>query len=290
MSITLPDFEYFKPKTLNQAVELLDRYGEEARVLAGGTDLIVSMRDRVLTPRYLIDIKDIEELRRCSYHKGEGLTIGSTATLNEVAEQKAVKERYHALHDALKDMCDELLRNRATLVGNICNASPAADCAPPLMVLDATVEAASVEGRRTIEINNFFAGVKKTSLKPNELVTVVHVPELPEEARSRYVRGKRTSEDLALVGVAALVANVLEPAKRIIRLAFSSVGPTPIRALEVDEVFKKDQPLSELTEEALSAVMKKVTPISDVRAGKEYRLHLVDTLTRLVLKELLGGE
>ena len=285
----LPEFEYLKPKTLNEALELLNKYGEEAKILAGGTDLIVDMRMRAKEPKYVIDIKGIEELHVLKYEEGKGLTIGATVTLRELVENKIVKEKYYVLWDAVRQIADERLRMRATLVGNICNASPAADSAPALLVLKAKVNIASVEGHRTIEIKNFFKGVKKTVLKPNEMVTSVFIPEPPKNARGLYLKFVRSAEDLALVGIAGLVAYPKDPEKRIVRLAYSSVAPTPVIVEEVEELFKQDRPINELIEEAIKLVMKKVSPITDVRATKELRQHMVEYGTRYVLKTLLEG-
>ena len=289
MFVSLPDFEYLRPKSLDEALELLDDHAERARVLAGGTDLMVDMRSRVLSPEYVIDVKGISQLHELRYERGAGFTIGAAVPLNEVMGMLMIKERYRALYDALEDMGDEILRNRATLVGNICNASPAADTAAPLLVLDAQVEVSSVNGKRVLEIKDFFKGVKGTTLEPNEVVTAIHVPEPPDGSRSRYLKAKRTSEDLAIVGVAALVANEDDPKNRIVRLAYSSVAPTPVRAFEVEEALRSDRPIPDLVDRAVSIALTKVSPISDVRAGREYRIHLVELLTRLVLKELLGG-
>lgn len=285
----LPEFEYFKPTNLNEALELLNKYAREASILAGGTDLLVDLRMRVKKPKYIIDIKGIKELHKIKYEEGKGLTIGATVTLNELLENKIVKEKYHVLWDSLRQMCDHHLRNRATLIGNICNASPAADSAPALLVLDAKVNVVSVEGKRVIEIKDFFKWVKKTVLKPSELVTSVFIPEPPEGSKGKYFKVVRSVEDLSLVGIAALVANVKTPKRRIVRLAYSSVAPTPVRIFEVENIFKQEKPLNELIDEAVNVVLKKLSPITDVRASKEYRIHMIDVGTRLILKELFEG-
>ncbi|HDJ83952.1 MAG TPA: xanthine dehydrogenase family protein subunit M, partial [Desulfurococcaceae archaeon] len=269
----LPEFEYFRPKTLDEALELLNKYGEDAKILAGGTDLLVDMRMRIKKPKYVIDIKGIKELHVLKYEEGKGLTIGATVTLSELINNKIVKEKYYVLWDAVRQIADEHLRMRATLIGNICNASPAADSAPALLVLKAKVNIASVDGQRTIEIKDFFKWVKKTVLKPNEMVTSIFIPEPPKDAKGRYLKFVRSAEDLALVGIAGLVAYPRDPEKRIVRLAYSSVAPTPVVVEEVEELFKQNRPLSELVEEAVKIVMNKVSPITDVRATKELRQH-----------------
>jgi len=283
----LPEFEYFRPTTLDEALELLNKHAGEAAILAGGTDLLVDMRLRIKRPKYVIDIKGIKELHKVEYEEGIGITIGATVTLNELLRNKVIKEKYHVLWDAMRQMCDYHLRNRATLIGNICNASPAADSAPALLILNAKVNIASAEGTRTVDIKDFFTWVKKTVLKPNELVTSVFIPEPPKGSKGKYYKVVRSVEDLALVGVAGLVANPKVPSERIVRLAYASVAPTPVRVFEVEELFKQDKPINELIDKAVEIVLKRLSPISDVRATKEYRLHMIEIGTRLVLKELL---
>lgn len=283
----LPKFDYLRPKSVRELVNLLAEQGEDAKIFAGGTDLLVLMRDRAIRPKYLIDIKGIEELGELSYDEEKGLKIGATVNLNEIIKSDVVRERFGVLWSAANSLADPILRNRATLVGNICNASPAADMAPALLVLDAEVEVASKEGERTIPIQEFFIGVKRTSLKPGEFVCAVRVPNPPEGARGDYLKWGRTrGEDLAVVGVAGLAAN---SGKKLVRIALSSVAPTPLLVPEVKGVFEGGGSLEEQIDKAASIVVEKISPISDVRAGKEYRLHMAEVLTKQILKQLLGA-
>ncbi len=282
----LPRFDYLRPKTTREAADLLAEHGEDARVFAGGTDLLVLMRDRAVRPKYLIDVKGIEELRELS-HDEKGLRIGAAVTLNEIIESDVVKERFGVLWSAANSLADHTLRNRATLTGNICNASPASDTAPALLVMGAEVEVAGKEGERAIPIQEFFTGVKRTSLKPGELVKAVRVPDPPEGAKGDYLKWGRTrGEDLAVVGVAALVEN---SGKELVRVALSSVAPTPLLVPEVQEAFEGEGSTDDKIERAVSAVLDKISPISDVRCCKEYRAHMAGVLTRRVLRQLLGA-
>jgi carbon-monoxide dehydrogenase medium subunit len=283
--VPLPKFEYLKPKTMREVADLLAEHGEDARIFAGGTDLLVLMRDRIIKPKYLIDIKSIEELRELSYDEEKGLWIGAAVTLNEILEHDVVKERFGVLWSAANSLADPTLRNRATLVGNICNASPASDTAPALLVLEAEVKALSKDGERSIPIQEFFVGVKRTSLKPGEFVKAVRIPNPPEGAKGDYFKWGRTrGEDLAVVGVAALVAN---SGKKLMRIALSSVAPTPLRILEVEKVPEGGGPLDEQIRKAVSIVREKISPITDVRGGKEYRVHMAGVLTDRLLRKLL---
>ncbi|MCS7126227.1 MAG: xanthine dehydrogenase family protein subunit M [Aigarchaeota archaeon] len=282
----LPKLDYSSPRTLGELLELLDRYKDQAKILAGGTDLIVSLREKLEKPKYIIDIKKIPELGKLEYREGEGLTIGATVTFKNILENPVIKDRYSVLWEAVKTIGDMVLRNRATLVGNICTASPAGDSSPALLVLNARVKIVSKEGSREIPLENFFTGVKKTVLKPWEMVKEVLVPEPPKKSFGRYLKMMRVrSEDLSVVGVAGL--GYREGGEIKIRLAFSSVAPTPLRVKEAEEAFAKPGPIEEKIERAVQVAVEKVSPISDVRGSAEYRLNLVRVLTRRLLKQLV---
>ncbi|MEM3072697.1 MAG: xanthine dehydrogenase family protein subunit M, partial [Candidatus Bathyarchaeia archaeon] len=251
-----------------------------------GTDLLVLMRERLIRPRYVIDIKGIRDLHKLSWDEKEGLTIGATVTLNELIASEVVRESFNVLWKAASTLADPTIRNRATLVGNICNASPAADTAPALLVLDAEVEVVNANGRRIIPIRDFFTGVKRTSLKLGEFVEAVRIPKSPDGARGDYLKWGRTrGEDLAVVGVAALVAN---SGKEIMRIALSSVAPTPLRIFEVEEIPMGGCSPAEQISKAVSIVREKISPIADVRGGREYRTHMAGVLTKRILEGLLG--
>lgn len=282
----LPKFDYLKASTVEELTALLTEHGKEARLLAGGTDLLVLMRDRLARPKYVIDIKGIKELHELSWDKEKGLTIGAAVTLNELTASPLVKQRFTVLWKAASVLADPIIRNRATLAGNICNASPAADTAPALLVLNAEVIAVSERGQRAIQIREFFKGVKRTALQEGEFVKAVRVPTPPDGTKGDYLKWGRTrGEDLAVVGVAALVSDSEE---RLVRVALSSVAPTPLLVPEVEEIFRQSGSPEEQIEKAVSVVREKISPISDVRASREYRLHMADVLTRRILKQLLG--
>lgn len=282
----LPRFDYFAPQTLKETLELLDKHGKDAKLLAGGTDLIVSLRARERLPKNVIDIKGVKELHELSYDEKHGLNVGAAVTLNRLIHYDAASTNFPVLNEAISTIGDFEIRNRATLAGNICNASPAADSAPALLVLDATLNIASRRSKRTVPIREFFAGVKKTILADNEVVTSINVPIPPKGSVGGYLKGRRTvGEDLAVVGVGGLVTHSGR-AGREVRLAYASVAPTPVRILEAENIFESSKPLDELLEQAIPIVRKAVSPISDVRGGKEYRANLVEVLTRRLLRRL----
>jgi len=264
----------------------LDKLGKDAKLFAGGTDLLVNMRARVEHAKNLIDLKKVKELQQLSYDEKRGLSIGACVSLNRLIQDKNVAKIYPILREAAESIADFQIRNRATLVGNICNASPAADSAPALLVLDAAVNIESRKGTRKLPIRDFFAGVKKTVLASNEIVTSVQVPTPPAGSRGSYLKARRTlGEDVAVVGVGGLLLpNGGSMAQ--FRIAYASVAPTPVRVFEAEKIFQSGKSVDQLLMEAMPIIMRTVSPISDVRSGKEYRANLVRVLTHRLVSEL----
>ena len=282
----LPEFDYHNPQSLQEALILLDEYKRNARILAGGTDLIVTLRARQENPGHVIDVKQVKELRNLTFEEPGELRIGAAVSLNQLVHYDVTLKAYAVLAQAAGTIGDYEVRNRGTLVGNICNASPAADSAPALLVLDATVNIASKLGSRKVPIREFFKGVKKTTLASNEMVTSVTVPIPPMGSRGCYMKARRTmGEDLAMVGVAGLVTPDTKSGRKV-RLAYASVAPTPVRVFDAEKIFEKKKPIDQLLDEAIPVIAKSVSPISDVRAGKEYRSNLVRVLTKRLLRSL----
>lgn len=282
----LPKFDYHAPERLQESLELLEKLGKDAKVLAGGTDLIVNLRARVEHPRNLIDIKKVKELQELSYDAKSGLTVGASVTLNRLIHDKEVAKIYPILREAASTIADFQVRNRATLVGNICNASPAADMAPALLVLNATVNIASRKSTRKVPIREFFTGVKRTVLSANEIVTSVTVPTPPNSCRGGYLKACRTlGEDVAIVGVGGLLIPNGKTTPQF-RIAYASVAPTPVRAFEAEKIFESKKSVDELLEEVMPIVMRSVSPISDVRGGRDYRTNLVKVLTKRLVQQL----
>jgi len=291
---TFPAFEYHRPKTVGEALELLSRYAGEAKVFAGGTCLTRDLRAMKVAPKHVIDIKGIRELRRIRYVEGEGLEIGATVTYEDVLSSSVIKEKFRALWDAAKQMGDVQVRHRGTIGGNIANSSPQADSPPALLVMGAWVTLASVRGTRKVMLKEFFKGHKKNVMEPDELLVSIHVPEPPEGARSAYIKFKRSAEDRAIVGVAALVASVRDRERRVVRLAYSSIAKTPVLLEEAEELFRQDRPFNELVEEAVKLAQSRFDlPVGergiDLRVRDEYRLHLIRIGTKAILKYLVDG-
>jgi len=279
----LKKFEYLKPDSIKETISILSQYGGKAQILNGGTDLIVGMRDKIIQPEYVVDIKAIPGIGKITYSEQDGLHIGATVTLNEISDSKVVQRNYPILAEACKTVGSYQVRNRATLVGNICNASPAADTAPPLLVLDAKVNIVGPDGEKTVLLNQFFVGVKKNILKRGEIVTSVTVPPIKDEWTGVYLKqGRRKDVDLATVGVAVVCI------RDEIRIALGAVAPTPIRAFKTEELLRGKTIDESILEKAGKSSLTEVSPISDVRSRLEYREEIIKVLVKRAILQVKG--
>jgi len=277
----LQDFQYVRPKTLEHALELIDKYRKEAKILAGGTDVIIALRGNAIHCKYLIDVKGIKELSGISYSDEIGLTIGSAVTLNEIIDSEKMKSDYSILSCAAKTLANALLRNRATLVGNICNSSPGGDMLPASLVLEGKVFISSINGNREIPLKNFFTGVKRNDLKENEIVIKVIYP--PIQGEGYFIKKSRIKgHDLSQISVAGYLRN-----DGNLKLSLGAVAPTPVLVEDFENYKGKD--LAKYQGKIVDNVMSKINPIGDVRATKEYRIAMAQYLTCKVVEKLGEG-
>ena len=277
----LGDFEYKRIRSIEEGCLCLAEAAGKGAILAGGTDLLVEIRNGLKSPDMLIDCKNIDVLQAFQVDQS-GSTIGSSVPLNRLIEHRGFHTTHPALADALISIGTYQLRNRATLAGNICNASPAADSAPVLLVLEATVEVVGVNGPRTIPICDFFAGVKKTTLQLDEIVIGIQLPER-SDLRTAFRKQQRIrGHDLAIVNV----AGAYSPAEKNLRLAIGSCAPTPV-LLDPIEVDSED--MDAFADHVVEIVRTSVTPISDVRASAGYRNAVLPILVKRILHELLSA-
>ena len=282
--VILKKFEYLKPDSIEETISILSQHGEKAQILNGGTDLIVGIRDKIIQPEYLIDIKAISQLNRITYNKQDGLNIGATVTLNEISNSKVVQTHYPILVKACKTVGSYQVRNRATLVGNICNASPAADTTPPLLVLDAKVNIIGPTGEKIVPIHQFFTGVKKNILKKGEIVTSITIPPIKGKWFGVYLKqGRKKEVDLATVGVAVVCI------RDEVRIALGAVAPVPVRAFKTEELLKGKTIDESLLEKAGKSALTEVSPISDIRSSQEYREEIIKVLVRRAILQVKGG-
>ena len=285
----LPKFEYHAPTSLGEALDHLSKHGDNAKVLAGGTDLLVSMKKREILPKHLINIKGIQALKQIQYDKKRGLEIGSLVTLGEIERSTIVREKYSPLWDAANVMAAPQIRTLATIGGNLCSAVPSADTAPPLVALGASVTLTGKNGERTLLVEDFFAGPEASVLSADEILSHVSIPNPPENSGGAYLKlMRRNAMDLALVGVAAWLR--LDSEKKVCkeaRIALGAVAPTPLRALGAEEVLLNKEPDEHLAIETGNIAAEEARPISDIRASKAYRTEMVRVLTKRAVMEAL---
>jgi carbon-monoxide dehydrogenase medium subunit len=280
------EFEYLQPQSLQQALEWLNTYRGRARVLAGGTDLYLRLRKQVFVPDYVIDLKRVPQLSYITPNRGGGVQIGPTTLQDEVARSPEIQQLYPALAEAALWVGAVQTRNRATVVGNVCNASPAADTAPALLGYGAQVTMVSVNGERVVPLDEFFVGPGKTALQDNELVAEIILPAPQPRTGGAFFRRTRTAMDIAVVCGAA-VLNLTNGACQNARIVLGAVGPTPLRALGAETVLQGQTLTAERIEEASRMAAEEARPIDDVRGSAEYRRDMVHVLTRRGLRQAL---
>jgi carbon-monoxide dehydrogenase medium subunit len=283
----LREFEYIEPSNISEALTLLDRYGDEARILAGGTDLLVWMKEGARRPKYVINIKHIPGVAHINFSEAEGLKIGALTTIREIETSTLIQEKYASLYQAARELGSVQVRNLATIGGNLCTASPAAEMAPPLLVLGAKVKLRGLRGERVLPIEEFFEGPGSTVID-REVLTEIIVPAPDPKSRSIYKSiSRRNAVDLAIVGVA--VTGVFEGGSKEpsdIKIALGAVAPTPLRAFMAEKVLAGKKLDADVIEEAARTASDEARPITDLRASAWYRKEMVKVLVRRSLEEI----
>lgn len=281
----LPKFTYFEPKTLEEALHLLANEGDGVHVMAGGTDLVVKMKHGLLRPKTIIGLREIKGINRISFNAQEGLTIGATALLADVASHPKIRKHYPAIAYAPSKMANVQIRNMGTVAGNLCNAAPSADNAPSLRAMSAEVTLASLEGERRLSLDEFFEGPGLTVIRPGEIMTSIFVPLPSPQSGTSYQRlSARGHVDMAAVCVGAMVVMNGEICKEG-RIVLGAVAPTPMRALKAEESLQGKPLTPQLLEKAGILASEESRPITDVRASADYRKRMVAVLTRRTLVE-----
>lgn len=278
MSIAV-EFEYRKPKTLSKAIKLLAKGGRQARILAGGTDLVGWLRDALVAPDLLVDIKGFDELQGLAF-KNRALHLGALTTFSDLLESHVVAQKFPLLREMAGMVASNGVRNRATVVGNICSAVPCCDAGPVLQVYNATVNLRGPKGKRKLAIGQWFVGPRKTAIRPGEIVTSVTIPLPAKKHAGCFAKLKRyRGEDLAQASVAVLVL-----AGKEYRLAFGAVAPIAVRGPRTEALLKGNALSDALLDQAGNLSVEEVVPITDIRATKEYRSLMVAVMVRRALK------
>jgi carbon-monoxide dehydrogenase medium subunit len=266
---------------------LLEEHGEAARLLMGGTDLFVRMRDGFIRPQIVVDVKHLPGMGDILYDEQTGLTIGAATTMNEVARHPDVQTHYPLLVEAASSVASYQLRNRATLGGNLGNGSPAADTAPATLVLGGRIVLYRPGGEREVPAGEFFLGPGETAMQAGELMTAIRFSPPPTGCAGKYLKlGRNKAGDLAIAGVAVFGFPDGTASGYRFRIGLASVAPVPLRALEAEEMLAASPPGEETFALAAEKAMEAASPIDDVRASAAYRRAMVRTLTLRGLREV----
>lgn len=279
------DVKYFAPRTMEEALSLLLEYQEQARVIAGGTDLLVQMKHGDILPEYIINIRGIPEQDYIVYDDKVGLSIGALATIHSLEDSPLIKEKFDVLAQAASKLGTPQIRNRATLAGNLCNAAPSAELAPALIVLGAKARIMGTAGERAVLIEDFFIGPGLTVLKPDEILAEIQVPNLLPHSGQVYIKHTiRKALDLAIVGVAVITTLDGEVLSNV-KIALGAVASTPIRAKQAEEILTGKRLEDDLLEKAGLIAAEESSPISDVRSSADYRRKMVEVLVARAIKQ-----
>ena len=278
-------FDYYAPATLSEAVQLLQAQ-PGGRPLAGGTDIVVQLKEaatRFPYPSFVVNLRGISELRGIGLSESDGLRIGAAATMAEIAGSPLVRERYRALAEGAGVVGSLQTMNMATIGGNLCNAAPSADTAPPLLAYEATAVIVGPGGRREAHIAEFFNGPGRTVLAPDELLAELRLPVPPPNTGAAYQRHTpRKQMDIAVVGVAAVLT--LDDGRIThAHIALGAVAPTPLRARQAEAALEGQPASAEAFARAAEIAVGECSPISDTRGSAEFRRHLVRVMTERML-------
>lgn len=284
-------FHYIPPKSIKETLSMLSRYYGKTKVIAGGTDLLIQIKNKVTNPEYVVDITGIPELESVSYDENEGLRIGTLTTIRTLETSTEIHQRYPVISQAASQLGSVAIRNVATVGGNLCNASPSAEMAQALLALSARAKITGPSGERVVPLEDFFTGVGTTVLKPEELLVEIQVPPPLANTRARYHKhSTRGSIDLAIVNVAVVVT--LEPGGKVckdIRIALGAVAPTPMRARKAEEAMKGEQINEALINRTAQLASDEARPRpGSIRGSVEYKKEMVKVFTRRLIKEAMA--
>lgn len=292
MLLGLPEFDMLFPDTVEETSALLSEHGENAELLAGGTDLLVKMKHRRAVPRFLINIKRVPGLNQIHDEAEKGVRIGALAQIQAISDSAVIAKKLAALSQAAGMLGTTQIRNLGTLGGNLANASPSAEFGPPLLVLEASIKCVGRSGERLIPLDGFFIGPGKSILRRDEILTDVHIPNPPVQAQAIYLKHSLRRMDVAMAGAAMLVS-LDGDVCRDIRIALGAVAPTPFRARKAEAICRGqrltgDGIESDLLEEVARVAADESLPIDDIRGHASYRKSVVSLLVKRGLEHVIA--
>jgi carbon-monoxide dehydrogenase medium subunit len=278
----LHEFEYFKPASVPETLKLLSKY-KKAAILAGGTDIINEIKEGIARPEVLIDIKGLKPLKTIKFKNGK-LFIGALVTFSELIESSVINKKFPAIAEVSKMVGSVGIRNRATMAGNICSAVPCMDSGPLLSAYNADIIVRGPKGKRKVAVPKWFRGPRNTSLKKGEFVTGIEISQPRGRHAGCYGKlGRYDGEDLAQASVL-----VIAMAGQGYRVAFGAVAPTPVRAISIEKLLDGKGLNDELINQAKDLIPKLISPITDIRATKEYRMHICKVMFERAIKAAAG--
>lgn len=283
----LPEFDYIRPASLAEASQFLAQHRGEARPLLGGTDIFVRMRDGFWRDKYLVDVKSLDGTAELRFDPAQGLTLGAGVNMNRVIASPDIQRHYPLLAQACRTVASYQLRTRATVVGNICNASPAGDTIGACLALDGVLKVHGVNGYRELPLAAFFLGPGKTSLQPGDIVTSIQIPRPREGSAGTYIKlGRNTWSDLSIVGVTAYTyPDSLAASGYRFRIILASVAPVPLVVTAAQEHLATNPISPQSFEQAARMAQDACTPIDDVRGSARYRKAMAYNLTKKALEK-----
>lgn len=277
-------FDYIRPATVEEACRLASQQDEKVKILAGGTDLLIRMRNNTLLPGKLVSLRDIRGLSSIGFDAEKGLSIDSMVLLSAIENSPDITGNYPAIAEAAATIGSVQIRNRATLGGNICNAAPSADMLPILIAYGAMAIITNGHAERSVALEDFFTGPGQTLLERGELLKGVSIPPPPSSSFGKYLKAYRSALDLAVVGVGIVAAfDAGQEVCRKLRLVLGAVAPTPVRAREAENLAAGQELDDQLIEKISHMAADEARPITDIRATASYRKTLVSVNTRRVL-------
>ncbi len=275
--ILFHEFEYLEPRSIGEVMQLLAEHGTDARVMAGGTDLLVQMKIERQHPEFVISLDNIPNLNHIFVNGS--VELGATTTIRSIYKSAVVQQHYTALAEACNWFSTVQIMNMATIGGNLCNASPAADTAPPLLAFDAQVKLVSRSGEHQLPLEKFFVGPGKTVMRPEQLLVSVYLPPQPANSGSAFIKIARVAADLSKT--CAVVKIVRDGyLVRECRIALGAVAPTPMRARKAEAALVGQPFSNELAEHAAQIASAEIKPITDVRSTREYRQQVSAVIVR----------
>jgi carbon-monoxide dehydrogenase medium subunit len=284
-------FEIFQPTSISEASELHRKNGPGGYFLAGGTDLVIAIKEKGLLPRYVVDLKRIPSLSGIRETSDGSLKIGALTTMREIETSPVICGKYPFLAQSAAEVGSIQIRNRATIGGNMANATPSADVAPALLILNAALKISRADGEKMVLLEEFFIGPGKTIMQPGDILTEILIPSTPSGFCGEYIKfSPREMMDLAYIGVAVgLVVDEDSKICRDARIALCAVSPTPMRARKAEALLLNEAITLDLAERAGEEASNECKPISDVRSSAAYRKEMVRVNTRRALLNAAGG-